>query len=89
MQRNPIDCLQEIKKPEKQRKDKQMLMTTRRKRVQWALAALAVLGMGGMSLMAGNTATAGEGSNLSPNINDYVANHLDDFTATMKRGFYD
>jgi outer membrane lipoprotein-sorting protein len=51
------------------------------------VAALAVLGVLGLSLTAGNKATAEE--NISQNIHDYVADKLDDFSAIMRVDHYD
>lgn len=50
-------------------------------------AALVAMGVLGLGLTAGNKATADE--NLSQNIHDYVADKLDDFTATMRVDHYD
>ena len=44
-------------------------------------------GILGLGLTAGNKATAQD--NLSQNIHDYVADKLDDFTATMRVDHYD
>jgi outer membrane lipoprotein-sorting protein len=58
-------------------------MRTSRRAVVAGLAALGVLSFG---FLAGNKATAGE---PSQNIHDYVADKLDDFSATMRVDHYD
>jgi outer membrane lipoprotein-sorting protein len=62
---------------------------TRPLRCGLLLAALAMVGAGGLGVTAGNTATALAAGATSANIRDYVASKLDDFTATMHVTFHD
>jgi len=66
-----------------------MLAIRRLKPVLWALVALGIAGVGLAGLPAGNKATAARADQVSPNIAEYVANHLDDFSATVHVVRYD
>lgn len=60
-----------------------------RRRILFAATALVFAGVGSAGFPTGNKATAARAAELSSNINDYVANRLDDFTATMHVVSYD
>ncbi|HLK59228.1 MAG TPA: outer membrane lipoprotein-sorting protein [Chthonomonadaceae bacterium] len=66
-------------------------MTISASRGRWIRTgtALAMLALGGVLFVAGNTATAQESGEPSNNIADYVSSKLDDFTATIKVMQYD
>jgi outer membrane lipoprotein-sorting protein len=52
------------------------------RRLRQVVPAVALCVVGALGLLAGNPATAQ--STISPNINDYVASKLDDFSAVMR-----
>ena len=66
-----------------------MLATRRQKPVLWAAMVLGMMGLGVAGLLAGNKATAAPKQQISPNIAEYVANRLDDFSATIHVVRYD